>query len=273
MHCKWTGSDESGGFEVTKKTTELVKPDKQDMTPVQNDSTAIIQMIERAATNPDVDIEKMERLLVMVERMNEQKAEAAFNAAMSTAQAEMRQVSVDAENPQTDSKYASYSALDKVLRPIYTKHGFSLSFDTGIGAEDNWVRVICIVSHIAGFSRSPHVDLPADGLGPKGSPVMTRTHATGGAMTYGMRYLLKMIFNVAVSEDDNDGNQPLEYISEEQALTIQSMIDENGINMDAFKKWMSTALKCNSIAEITTITYDTVIHRIGSAIRAQGKTT
>jgi hypothetical protein len=26
-------------------------------------------------------------------------------------------------------------------------------------------------------------------------------------MSYGMRYLLKMIFNVAVGEDDNDGNQ------------------------------------------------------------------
>jgi len=27
-------------------------------------------------------------------------------------------------------------------------------------------------------------------------------------MSYGMRYLLKMIFNVAVGEDDRDGNEP-----------------------------------------------------------------
>ena len=35
---------------------------------------------------------------------------------------------------------------------------------------------------------------------------MTKTHATGAATQYGMRYLLKMIFNVAVGENDKDGN-------------------------------------------------------------------
>ena len=34
------------------------------------------------------------------------------------------------------------------------------------------------------------------------------THATGSAVSYGQRYLLKMIFNVAVGEDDRDGNDP-----------------------------------------------------------------
>jgi hypothetical protein len=48
--------------------------------------------------------------------------------------------------------------------------------------------------------------MPADGKGAKGGDVMTRTHATGSALSYGMRYLLKMIFNVAVGEDDDDGN-------------------------------------------------------------------
>lgn len=255
-----------------KKTDLVPKTQTRSALHIQDEATALIQVIERAARDPSVDMDKMERLLSMKERMDTQKSEAAFNTAMSDTQSEMSQVSVDAENPQTKSMYASYSALDKVLRPIYTKHGFSLSFDTGEGADNDWVRVLCIVSHIAGFSRSPHVDLPADGKGAKGGDVMTKTHATGAAMSYGMRYLLRMIFNVAVGEGDTDGNKPLEYISEEQALTIQSKLDENNINMDAFKKWMGTALKCNSISEITTVTYDTVIHRIEAAIHAQGKT-
>jgi hypothetical protein len=50
--------------------------------------------------------------------------------------------------------------------------------------------------------------MPADGKGAKGGDVMTKTHATGAAMSYGMRYLLKMIFNVAIGEDDKDGNAP-----------------------------------------------------------------
>lgn len=35
---------------------------------------------------------------------------------------------------------------------------------------------------------------------------MTKTHAVGSGKTYAKRYLLKDIFNVAVGEDDDDGN-------------------------------------------------------------------
>jgi hypothetical protein len=49
--------------------------------------------------------------------------------------------------------------------------------------------------------------MPADGKGAKGGDVMTKTHAIGAAVTYGKRYLLGMIFNIAVGGDvDDDGN-------------------------------------------------------------------
>src|SRR5690606_15862485 len=48
--------------------------------------------------------------------------------------------------------------------------------------------------------------MPADGKGAKGGDVMTKTHAAGSAMSYGQRYLLKLIFNVAIGENDDDGN-------------------------------------------------------------------
>ncbi|MGN6282127.1 ERF family protein, partial [Frateuria sp.] len=104
------------------------------------------------------------------------------------------------------SKYATYGKLDKALRPVYTDHGFALSFDTGPDAPADCVRVLCYVSHRNGHSRTYHVDMPSDGKGAKGGDVMTKTHAVGAGMSYGMRYLLKMIFNVAVGEDDDDGN-------------------------------------------------------------------
>lgn len=68
------------------------------------------------------------------------------------------------------------------------------------------VRVLCYVAHAQGHSRTYHIDMPADGKGAKGGDVMTKTHAVGAGASYGMRYLLKMIFNVAVGEDDADGN-------------------------------------------------------------------
>lgn len=169
------------------------------------DSASLIQAISAAASNPQVDVEKMDRLLQMHERMTARAAETAFNTAMSATQSEMGPISADAENKQTRSKYATYAKLNGVLRPIYTRHGFSLSFNEGEGAPDGHVRVLAYVS-CAGHTRTYHADVPSDGKGAKGGDVMTKTHAGGAARSYGMRYLLKMIFNVAVGEFDNDGN-------------------------------------------------------------------
>jgi hypothetical protein len=184
--------------------TVAQEPKDDGLVPVQ---TEVAAMFERLASNPDASVEKIERLMALWERGEARKAETAFNAAMSQAQTEMRRVAADAENPQTRSRYASYAALDRALRPIYTKHGFGLSFDTGHDAPPDTVRVLCYATHADGHARTYHVDMPADGKGAKGGDVMTKTHAAGSAVTYGMRYLLKMIFNVAIGEDDDDGNR------------------------------------------------------------------
>jgi hypothetical protein len=174
-----------------------------DVAPVEGAAA----MFERLARDPDASVEKIERLMALWERGEARKSEGAFNVAMSAAQAAMRPIATDADNPQTRSRYASYAALDRGLRPIYTQYGFGLSFDTADSPIDLHVRVLCYVTHADGFSRTYHIDMPADGKGAKGGDVMTRTHATGSAVSYGMRYLLKMIFNVAVGEHDDDGNR------------------------------------------------------------------
>lgn len=184
-------------------------------------------MIQRAASDPTVDTDKMERLVAMRERNMALGAEQAFNTAMSAAQTETGRISADGNNPQTKSKYATYGKLDAALRPIYTKHGFALSFDTGEGGPAEYVRVVAHVSHIGGHTRSYHADMPADGKGAKGGDVMTKTHATGAAMTYGMRYLLKMIFNVAIGDEDRDGNTG-EVISDEHLRELRTLADEVG---------------------------------------------
>lgn len=163
-------------------------------------------MFERFLRDPSVDPEKLERFMALQERAQAKSAEQAFGVAMAAAQHEMRPVAQDADNPQTRSRYASYAALDRALRPIYTQHGFALSFNTADSPIEQHVRVLCDVIHIAGHTKPYHIDMPADGKGAKGGDVMTRTHATGAAVSYGMRYLLKMIWNVAVGQDDDDGN-------------------------------------------------------------------
>lgn len=201
--------------------------------------TNMVEVISRAASDPTIDVNKLERLLAMYERLNERESEKQFNIAMTDAQGDIRRVAADADNPQTRSKYASYPALDRALRPVYTKHGFALSFDTEPAAE-NYVRVLCRVSHNAGHCRTYKIDMPADGKGAKGGDVMTKTHAVGAAMSYGARYLLKLIFNVAVGEDDDDGNgaDPLAKITHDQVGNINELIFRTQADVEKFCKYM-----------------------------------
>jgi len=176
--------------------------------PAVTSAATILQVIQSAAQNPAVDIDKMERLMAMHERIVAREAETAWNDAMAECQKEVRQIHADAFNPQTRSNYATYSQLDSALRPIYSRHGFAISYNTAassLGAD--YIQVIALVSKGA-HTRPYTIDMPRDGKGAKGGDVMTKTHATGAGMQYGMRYLLKGIFNVAIGDLDNDGNAP-----------------------------------------------------------------
>lgn len=218
----------------------------------------VLDIVASLANGPNAaaNIETIERLMALRERENAATSERAFNEAMTAAQGEMRPVAADASNPQTRSKYASYFALDKAMRPIYTRHGFSLSFDEEDSTKPEHIRVLCYVSHVAGHTRTYRKDMPADGKGAKGGDVMTKTHASGAATTYGQRYLLKMIFNVAVGEDD-DGNAPVEKIMPDQVDALRSIIAEVGADEAKFVKW----LKIGSLADLP-------VNRWQDAVRA-----
>lgn len=177
---------------------------KQESLPAPTD--AFLMMLDKWASDPAVDPGKIEKYLDMKERVLAKQAETDFNAALNSAQAQMGRIEADAKNSQTHSNYASYAALDKALRPIYTDNGFALSFDTEASQSPDLVRVVCDVSHRGGHTKRYRMDIPADGKGAKGGDVMTKVHAAGAAMSYGQRYLLKSIFNVAVGSDDDDGN-------------------------------------------------------------------
>lgn len=222
--------------------------------PEHDASVSLIQVIERASNNPDTDIEKMERLMQMYERIESKKAEKAFSAAMTLAQSQVGRVATDASNSQTHSHYATYAALDRVMRPIYVQAGFSLSFDTEESTKYECVRVVCFVSHRDGYTRKHHVDMPADGKGAKGNDVMTKTHATGSATQYGMRYLLKMIFNIAIgSDDDGNGASPqFVPVTAEQEKSLHYELDKLPKDLqDRFYNWA----KVRSVSQVAQAAY------------------
>lgn len=174
--------------------------------PVVSEGGQILEIINRVAMDPNADIEKMERLLVMYQSIQRDKAEREFNAALQAVQAEMPSIKRDADNKQTSSTYARLESINAALIPVYTKHGFSLSFGTKPGGE-SFINVTCRVSHVAGHTRDYDYPSPIVTTGIKGNAMMTPTHASGSALSYGRRYLTCLIFNVVLTNEDDDGNK------------------------------------------------------------------
>jgi hypothetical protein len=164
----------------------------------------IIARVAAVKTLTSDDVEKLQRMMTMQEELEKRQAAARYNENMSLAQSEMTRISKDSANPVTRSKYASLEALDAEIRPIYTKYGFSVSFnDETPDDRPDWLRLMAYVANgpeIRKFTKW----IPVSTTGIRGQQAMTPTHASIASVTYGRRALLKMIFNLA--EEDTDGN-------------------------------------------------------------------
>ncbi|HEY1243442.1 MAG TPA: ERF family protein [Hyphomicrobiaceae bacterium] len=176
------------------------KPRKPEL----REPRTLLEAIVCAASDPAIDIGKIEHLIRLRREMEQAEAEHAFNNALAAAQAQMVPIAADAVNDQIGNRYASYAALDRAVRPIYTQHGLAMTYATGERSTDVAVEVCgWLIGH--GHSRRYSIVMPADGKGARGGDVMSRTHAAASAISYGMRYLLVMAFNLAIDRDD-DGN-------------------------------------------------------------------
>jgi hypothetical protein len=167
-----------------------------------------LDLIQHAVIN-GASIEVIERLFDLQQKMTLMQAEREFDEALSRCQAKLSRIAADSNNPQTRSRYASYAKIDSIVRPIYTAEGFSLSFTERDCPTPGKTRFVGRLSR-AGYTREYLKDMTPSTQGPKGNDVMTAIHADASADSYAKRYLVKDIFNVAIGEDDNDGNDATE---------------------------------------------------------------
>jgi hypothetical protein len=109
--------------------------------------------------------------------------------------------------------------------------------------------------------------MPADGKGAKGGDVMTKTHAAGAAASYGQRYLMKNIWNVAVGEEDVDGNEPDDghndgAITDKQAATIRDLLEKSGTAADKFCEWA----KIDAVPDLPARHFDKAVNVLSQRI-------
>lgn len=197
---------------------------------------SFLTLIERVIENPAVPVEKFKALLDIQLLLEDRGASKEYDAAMILAQTEVQTLKWDKLNRERNSRNVSYPKIDKMLRPILDKYHFSLSFDTEPGAAADMPNAVCWVSHTAGHTRPYRLPMPIDGSGPKGGGVMSKNQAVGSGMSYSMRNLVKMIFNIPmlVDKDDTDGNDPVTAINKEQIKTIRQSAKDTKTDIQKF---------------------------------------
>lgn len=196
----------------------------------------MVSMIERIATDPDSDLEKLERMLSMKERLDNESSRRAYFDAMADAQAEMEPVARNKRNNQTNSNYSDLAEIYKSCKPVATKHGLSFSTYPSSCEKPGHMGVRWIVRHKDGHYEEDVADIPIDAAGLKGTKNKTDTHAFGSTASYARRYLFCMIFDIATSDDNDGNNETIETISQEQFIELRDLILETGTDEVKFHK-------------------------------------
>lgn len=196
--------------------------------------STLIAFLARAVHDPSVDVGKLEAIYRMQREIVADERRAAFHRAMNAVQSEMQAVVRNAFNDQTRSKFATLEAVDAAIRPVYAKYGFSLSF-TETPSDAAEMKITCIVSR-DGHAETYFLSALSDTLGPKGMPNKTNVQGVGSTTTYLRRYLTCLVFNIALKNEDNDGNRQRpaneetgELISRAQAVELRALMQETRI--------------------------------------------
>jgi hypothetical protein len=195
-------------------------------------ASSLLELMERSLADPSADLERLDRVAVIYERAQAREAEQAFARALIQMQRRLPVLDelgeVTDESGAVKSTYASWEDTVETIRPILFRHGFALSFKPGLSPRGEPV-VVGVLRHEAGHKEEAELVLPADASGGK-NPVQ----AVGSSLSYGQRYVTKLLLNLASRKLDDDDGQMAGSVQAER----DAVVEINGLEIeDDFPAW------------------------------------
>lgn len=174
-------------------------------------------------------------------QVNAERAREAFHRDLVIAQSQMPVVVRDGQNPQTRSAYARLETVQKACKPTWERHGFALSFAEDDCPLEGHKRTVCDVRHVGGHCVRYWIDLPVDGVGPKGNAIggMNRLQGAISSGSYGQRVLTCRIFGIVIADSDDDGNgaAELDTLLRDEQLELAALIERKGADTQRFLRY------------------------------------
>ncbi|AKG94551.1 ERF family protein [Paracoccus phage Shpa] len=194
----------------------------------------MVTMIERVAMTPDLPIERLTALMDMRERQMNKEAEQGFNQAFAAAMAEMPDVPRTGENRHLGTRYSTLDDLIRATRPVLSRHGLSLNWQTKIDGQN--ITVTAIVRHAQGHSISTTLSGPRDN-----GKQMNALQGGGSTETYLKRYSGFGILGLSSGDETDDDGQrasAVPLIDADQFVALREMIEESGSNEAKFLEFI-----------------------------------
>jgi len=212
-------------------TKAVAKVEQTELAPVQE----LVQM----ALSPDVDVEKLERLIALQERGMERDARMSFIAALAGFQDGMPLLTKNKKAEIATRSGASYSysyaSLDRIaaeIRSLLTKFGLSYSWDST--TVDGMLTCTCTLRHSDGHEVTSSFTSPIEQ-----QTKMSGAQATAATLTYARRQSLVSVLGLAIADEDTDARgTPSEPITKSQAADLASLIDEVGADKERFLTYL-----------------------------------
>jgi hypothetical protein len=240
-----------------------------------SEGDAIVQMIERAARDPAVDIDKMERLFRMKLDMEARASRSAYLAALAEMQPKLPVIEKkgtigkyekDDKGNRTGrqeamTKYAKWEDVVEGITPILAEHGFSLSFRVAQPTLDRIV-VSGVLGHRDGHSEETAISLPIDSSGAKNN-----VQGWGSSVSYGKRYTAFALLNISARGEDDDGKAAGEpaFITDEEQAIIRNRIDGMGADIARFCQYLGV----DGIAKIPATDFKRAMSALDAKARAR----
>jgi hypothetical protein len=173
----------------------VVRKQNEDMPPVVTEGPTLLAVISRAAADPQTDVEKMERLMAMYERIESKRAETAFSDALAQMQDELPSIG-ERGSAAGRYTYALWEGINAAIKPVLKRHGFALSFRTDFA---DGIAVTGVLSHSGGHKIETTIKLPPDTSGNKPA-----VQAVASSVSYGKRYAAGALLNLTSHGEDDD---------------------------------------------------------------------
>lgn len=207
-----------------------------------SESDRMLAMIHDAATNPDVDAQKMVTLADLAIKLQDRERENEFRRAKVAALLETSQLRISRRGAilngkgAVQSRYARFEDIHALVVPIFARHNLAVSFEVGQAGPQVTVRPV--LTHANGYQeKGDAMPLAIDTTGSKNA-----TQGAGSASSYGKRHTLKALANIVEDREDDDGQaaggggRKLTQ-QQEQLLNVARQAAGNGT--DSYAAWFA----------------------------------